>query len=222
MVQRNKGQQTKEQVITSAVKLFNMHGYSGTSVRAIANEANVNIALISYHFGGKKGLLEHLMSSFLEGYINAMEQVVQQTDFKKEKIDSRLMKIADILIEYQQDAFYLSRFVHREMTLDSILIRELMSTYLMKEKYLLERVFNDAVRTNQIKEIPVDLLVMQFRDMIIMPFLQPQYIQKVHFLQPNDKHFRDSYLGFIGHWIKQLLTDHDQYRLKMVPKAKVY
>ncbi|TCP32048.1 TetR family transcriptional regulator [Scopulibacillus darangshiensis] len=222
MVQKSKGQQTKEEVITSAVKLFNMNGYSGTSIRAIAKEAGVNIALVSYYFGGKSGLLEHLMSTFLEGYIQTLEEAFQETDLEKEKISGRLMKIADRLIAYQQDCFYLSRFVHREMTLDTVLVRELMATYLMKEKYLLEKIFLEAAKRRQIRKIPVDLLVMQYRDMIIMPFLQPQYIRKVFFLQPNDGYFRRSYLKFIEHWVGQILKSHDHYRVNVLPHARAY
>lgn len=71
-----KSQQTRMKVINAAIKLFHMNGYSGTSVRAIASEAGVNVALVSYYFGGKKGLLEFLMSTFLEGYIQEIESVI--------------------------------------------------------------------------------------------------------------------------------------------------
>jgi AcrR family transcriptional regulator len=33
------------------------HGYAGTSTRAVAEEAGVQLSLVHYHFGGKRGLL---------------------------------------------------------------------------------------------------------------------------------------------------------------------
>ncbi len=48
---------TKEKMLDAAVRLFHTQGYDGTSVRDIATKANVNVALVSYHFGGKKGTL---------------------------------------------------------------------------------------------------------------------------------------------------------------------
>jgi AcrR family transcriptional regulator len=47
---------TKERIIEAAHTLFLERGYRGTTVRAIANAAGVDSALISYHFGSKHGL----------------------------------------------------------------------------------------------------------------------------------------------------------------------
>ena len=41
---------TKERILAVATELFASKGYSGTSVRDIANEAQANLAAINYHF----------------------------------------------------------------------------------------------------------------------------------------------------------------------------
>jgi AcrR family transcriptional regulator len=46
------------QILKIAEKLFALHGFNGTSVRDIAREADVNVAMISYYFGSKEKLLE--------------------------------------------------------------------------------------------------------------------------------------------------------------------
>ncbi|WP_134702503.1 TetR family transcriptional regulator [Ammoniphilus sp. YIM 78166] len=54
----------KLRILLAARKLFAMQGYEGTSVRQICEEAGGNVALVSYHFGGKENvfyaLFEHL------------------------------------------------------------------------------------------------------------------------------------------------------------------
>ena len=45
-------------IMESAEKLFAEKGFAGTSVRDIADEAGVNLAMISYYFGSKEKLLE--------------------------------------------------------------------------------------------------------------------------------------------------------------------
>lgn len=45
-------------ILGAAEKLFATQGYDGTSVRDIAQEAGVNIAMISYYFGSKEKLME--------------------------------------------------------------------------------------------------------------------------------------------------------------------
>lgn len=50
----------QKQIILTAERLFSAKGYDGTSVRDIADEAGINIAMISYYFGSKEKLMEAL------------------------------------------------------------------------------------------------------------------------------------------------------------------
>jgi AcrR family transcriptional regulator len=47
---------TKEKLLDAAEKLFARKGFHGTSLRDITGEAGVDLALVNYHFGGKKPL----------------------------------------------------------------------------------------------------------------------------------------------------------------------
>jgi AcrR family transcriptional regulator len=47
---------TKEKLLDAAEKLFARQGFHGTSLREITGEAGVDLALVNYHFGGKKPL----------------------------------------------------------------------------------------------------------------------------------------------------------------------
>jgi AcrR family transcriptional regulator len=49
------------QILDVAEELFAGRGYEGTSVRDIAQKAEVNVAMISYYFGSKEKLLESLI-----------------------------------------------------------------------------------------------------------------------------------------------------------------
>ncbi|RYL93768.1 TetR/AcrR family transcriptional regulator [Sporolactobacillus sp. THM7-4] len=200
------GKKTKQAVIHSALKLFNMGGYDGTSIRAIATEAGVNIALVSYYFGGKQGLLEYLMASFYEGYLETLENAAQEAEKAEKSADERLVSVADALIRYQQDYFYLSRFVHREMTLDNQLVRELMSSYLMKEKFLMSRLFERIEPEIPFDPMAADFAILQYRDMIMMPFLQPQFLREVFYLKPSESSFRMNYLRYIRQWARQFAS----------------
>lgn len=47
---------TRSALIRAGIDLFGRHGFDGTTTREIARAADVNIAGIAYHFGGKAGL----------------------------------------------------------------------------------------------------------------------------------------------------------------------
>lgn len=203
---------SKEAVVHSALKLFNISGYDGTSVRAIAADAGVNLALVSYYFGGKQGLLEDLMASFFEGYLAELEQSMKDAADSGMSSGDRLIHVADRLILYQQNYFYLSRFVHREMTLDNQLVRELMSSYLMKEKYLMSRLFRQVILDSASDPLNTDFVMLQYRDLITMPFMQPQYLREVYFLNPREATFRANYLRYIRRWVAKLTDQPDTGR----------
>jgi TetR/AcrR family transcriptional regulator len=58
---------TRRALLEAGARLFPEKGYDGVSVEEIATRARVNKALISYHFGGKRGLyVAALESAFAE------------------------------------------------------------------------------------------------------------------------------------------------------------
>ena len=58
---------TRERILNAALDLFGERGLTGTTVRDIAAGARVNVAAISYHFGGKEELYRAVATSIAEG-----------------------------------------------------------------------------------------------------------------------------------------------------------
>jgi AcrR family transcriptional regulator len=60
---RRAGQpETKDLIREAARKRFLSHGYGDSSMRSIAADAGVDVALVSYYFGSKRGLFNAAMS----------------------------------------------------------------------------------------------------------------------------------------------------------------
>ncbi|MFD0588858.1 TetR family transcriptional regulator [Paenibacillus sp. GCM10027627] len=57
-------QDVKLRILLAAKKLFAAQGFDGTTVRQICEEAGANVALVSYHFGGKESLFTALLEAF--------------------------------------------------------------------------------------------------------------------------------------------------------------
>lgn len=53
---RTDGEQSRSRLLYTALALFAQHGYAKTSIRDIADQAQTNVAAISYYFGDKAGL----------------------------------------------------------------------------------------------------------------------------------------------------------------------
>ena len=54
----NRTNRQERSILIEAEKLFSEQDFDAVSVRDIAKEANVNIAMISYYFGSKEKLFE--------------------------------------------------------------------------------------------------------------------------------------------------------------------
>ena len=57
---------TREKILDAAETLFIEHGFAATSLRAIAAQAEVNLAATNYHFGSKMGLLSAVCHRTIE------------------------------------------------------------------------------------------------------------------------------------------------------------
>lgn len=56
MTKEEKNKDTKQKILEVANELFAKNGFGGTSVRDIANSAEVNLSAINYHFKNKENL----------------------------------------------------------------------------------------------------------------------------------------------------------------------
>jgi AcrR family transcriptional regulator len=61
-----KGADSRERLMEAATALFIQKGYRGVSIRAIAERAGSNSALISYYFGDKEGLFKQVFKNVAE------------------------------------------------------------------------------------------------------------------------------------------------------------
>ncbi len=67
MVKEQARADTAGRLLDAAEKLFGKHGYHGVGMRALARQAQVNLAAATYHFGSKKALyVETFLRRFRE------------------------------------------------------------------------------------------------------------------------------------------------------------
>ena len=86
----------REHILIEAEKLFGDKGFDGTSVRDIAHNAGVNLAMISYYFGSKEKLLESLIVFRAEYSYGILEELNKDQSLSPwDKID----RLIDFYVE---------------------------------------------------------------------------------------------------------------------------
>ena len=62
--------ESKERILQAAIFLFARKGFAEIGMRELAAKAEVNLSMVNYFFGSKKGLLKEILNSFLSGYLD--------------------------------------------------------------------------------------------------------------------------------------------------------
>ncbi len=93
------------QIIEIAEKLFADRGFKGTSVRDIAEEAGINVAMISYYFGSKVKLMEAIFEVRIGSVQMRIENLIRDDSM------TPLQKINKLIDEHvervaQRECFY--------------------------------------------------------------------------------------------------------------------
>jgi AcrR family transcriptional regulator len=118
------------EILQVAERLFAEDGFDGTSIRMIAKEAQVNIAMISYYFGSKEKLLEALIVHRISGMKIQLENIFNDDLSTLQKLDN----LTDL---------YISR-IHKNRCIYQILHFEVSS----KKRGLDMKAFTDIKREN--------------------------------------------------------------------------
>ncbi|SET45428.1 transcriptional regulator, TetR family [Oceanobacillus limi] len=198
-----KNSPTKQKVIHAASKLFFQKGFHGTSVRDIAEAASVNVSLISYYFKGKQGLLEYAVTQYYEAYLETMEESIRQTETVSS--EEKIKKLIWSIIQYKQNNLQFSCFIHRELSLDSVFVREMAVTYLAKENYLLSMTFMDAVNGSKQSKVEREFLLLQLKGMLVTPYILHNEWKKQVVGDYSHAKFIENYVQSIHNWLDYIL-----------------
>lgn len=102
---------TVNKIIEAAIPLFATKGLAAVSVKEVADAAGVNIALISYYFGGKDNLYAFVLENQLAILRDAIDII------SKEEISAimKLRRFAEILLVANRENPYIDRLFFTEV-----------------------------------------------------------------------------------------------------------
>lgn len=203
---------SKEAIIEAAIHLFNTKGFHGTSIRDIAARAEVNVANISYYFENKHGLLEYCLTIYFEQYLKQIEEALPLLE---EEPTVCLKKVTENILKFQCSHIQFTRFILREMSIDSQIVREIMSTYYVKEKYYFKKIIERGIQSQVFKSHSIPYMIMHVKGLLAMPFLNTQYVTEVLHVFPHERFFEEKYLLEIYAWIDGVVVANPLFQKKI-------
>lgn len=153
-IKQDEKEKSKQRILNSATKLFAQKGYDGVGIREICKDANANICMVSYFWGGKEELYKGIVDSLIEKqteyaktFINI--DIAPSTLSKQEQINL-MYKIFDKVIEFLYGGLIsddLFRFILQEQQKRNL---ELNSPVFLYFRRLIASIFNKDINDKDI------------------------------------------------------------------------
>lgn len=105
---------SKQALLTSAKKVFAEKGYDGATVKDLADDAGVNVSLVSYHFGGKEGLYRSVLVQFAQTGIDTIQRILKAPTSRGD-FEARLRLFAEEFVDIHMREPDLCKIIHRDV-----------------------------------------------------------------------------------------------------------
>jgi len=87
----------KERILEAAASLFATKGYAAVGVREIAELANVNVAMISYYFSGKSGILKEIILKYFDDVKSIFDKILSERPDPQEAVKNMVEELVSLM-----------------------------------------------------------------------------------------------------------------------------
>jgi len=190
------------QIMEAAEQLFAEKGFAGTSVRDIAEVANVNLAMISYYFGSKEKMMEAMFKHKGDHFRVQLENLIQDENLSSiQKIE----KFIDDFIERILTKQCFHKVMVREQLSDanSTIVKRI---YELKEANLalIKQLIQQGQKKGDFKKnVDTVFLMMTLVGTVSQVVTGPHLYRKLFNLQSNEE-FEKHVKKKLGAYLKNL------------------
>ncbi len=158
---------TEEKIKTAAKIVFYKKGFAATRTRDIAEEADLNLALLNYYFRSKAKLFEIIMEETLSGFISSMKMILND---EKTSLEEKVKIIAERYIDFIIAEPEIPTFILTEIRNNPDgLLKKLPITEIVNDSVFIKQ-FQEAVQNKKIAEPNPLHFMMNLMGLIIFPF----------------------------------------------------
>ena len=149
MVDEKTTQDARDKLLSAGTELFAVQGFAGVSIRELATAAGVNNALISYHFGGKAGLYEAVVTAQYERLVGKFEAIAASTATMEEKI----RMYADVIRRnHTEDQPLMARLIQGELTSPTACLENVVRKYTVRIAGIISGVLRQGIQSGTFRQ----------------------------------------------------------------------
>lgn len=194
---------TEERIKAAAKKLFTQKGFAATRTRDIAEEADINLALLNYYFRSKEKLYDIIM---LENFRQFIQGISVNVYDENTTIEEKLEKIVVAYIDFLTLNPHLPLFILNEIQGNPSRIAEQINEEVSPMRSHLHKQLQEAGEAGKITPIDPFHFIANLVGMTIFPFIGKPILQRV--TKANEEQF-NAYMQerkrLVPIWLKAIL-----------------
>jgi AcrR family transcriptional regulator len=203
-------QDKRGHLIEVAEQLFGQYGFEGTSIRQLAKEAGVNIAMISYYFGSKEKLVQAIIETKgqrFQNYIRDLDPVENADPWRK------IEKVIEFYVNMFSNNPHFQSIVFREVALaQRSEVAESIAKMVAGNMSAIRQILEEGIQAGVFRQVDVPMTVammvgtirqiLQYRRISdqVLTFFEPDSSEKV-----TESMIRDRVYAFLVDLFRQHL-----------------
>lgn len=167
---------TEEKIKEAARKVFMQKGYAATRTRDIAEEADINLALLNYYFRSKEKLFNLIMLESFQTFIYGLKEVLNN---QNTSLDEKLTEIVNHYIDMLTANPDLPLFIMSEIRANpDHLLAGIVTRDFILNSYFIKQYQEDSI-ARQRKQLNPLQLIMTIVGTVVFPFIASPLIKKL-------------------------------------------
>lgn len=158
---------TEQHILHAAITVFQKKGMAGARMQEIADEAQINKAMLHYYFRNKQQLFEAVLMKAFQKLAPQMNIIFALEIDVYEKIKQFTASYIDFVLENP----YLPAFIMHELNNNPEFVTKLKLHPHKPDPKPLLRQFEEEVKAGNIKDIPPRQLLLNLFSLTIFPFV---------------------------------------------------
>jgi len=179
---------TKDKILLTAQNLFFKNGIDRTSVKEIAEKADINIAALNYHYNSKENLVDIIFEKIISEFAPTLPYILSSDLAIEKKVKDYIKNLNDLLIKYNPHLpFFIMSMMQRNP-------EKIMKLKILKKLYNPEEFYEqikEEAKKGNINKIDPTHFFMTLLSLIGFPFAMQ------HILMGNNNWTEIDFIKFI-------------------------
>ncbi len=167
---------TEQNILDAAIKVFTINGFYGTSLQMIADKSETNKALLHYYFRCKKQLFEKTFGIIITDFLKNISPVFEN----EEQLFDKIRHLIKTIILYGQSKRDYVNFLVTEMRREPGLITQFEKNSPVQFKkgiLLFYRQVNEAIETRKIRQIQPQILLENIFSVSVSDIINEKFLE---------------------------------------------